>query len=64
MEEIKPREYYSVKELAEHWKVQPRTIQREVRRGEITTLKVGRQFRFTGESILEYKLRNRIRSKF
>ncbi|MFA4953323.1 MAG: helix-turn-helix domain-containing protein [Candidatus Pacearchaeota archaeon] len=58
MEEINTKEYYTTEEIAEHWKVEPRTIQREVRRGKLTAVRIGRQFRIKGENILEYETRN------
>ena len=63
MEEINPREYYGPIELAKYLKVQPRTIQREVERGNLPAIRIGRQIRFTGKSILEYIAKNQIKPK-
>ena len=62
MEKINPKRYYTPKEMAEYLKVQTRTITREVERGNLQGLRVGRQIRFLGESILEYIAKNQIRN--
>ena len=64
MKEINSQQYYSAKQLSQHWNVCQRTIERLVDRKEITALKIGRQFRIRGESILKYEARNLIKSKY
>ena len=48
-------EYYTPKELAEKWKLSPRTIERFVQRKELPALRIGRQLRFKKEWVDNYE---------
>ncbi len=63
MEEIEPNKYYTPNELSERYNVNTRTIARLIGRGELPALRIGRQLRVKGESILEYEARNTIKSE-
>ena len=45
------KEILTVQELAEYLKMNPKTLQRKAREGEIPAFKLGRQFRFDKEQI-------------
>lgn len=45
------KEIFTVQELAKYLKMNPRTLQRKARKGEIPAIKLGRQFRFDKEQI-------------
>ena len=55
---IEAEKYYTTEELSKYWQVSPRTITRMIKKQELHALRVGRQFRIKGESILEYEVRN------
>ena len=47
---------FTVKELADYLKVNPVTVYRMVRKGGIPAFKVGKEWRFKGESIKSWIL--------
>lgn len=47
--------FFTVKDLAERWKVSVFTIRRMVKAGKIKTTKIGRQFRFLKSDIEKYE---------
>jgi len=56
----KQDEFVTVEELADLLKVNPRTIQRIVRRKEIPAIRVGRQWRFRREWVGEWLEKNTV----
>ena len=54
-------EIFNVHELAEYLKMNPRTLQRKARKGEIPTIKIGRQYRFDKEQIQTWLSQQTIR---
>ena len=44
-------------ELAEEWDVSRRTVEREIKRGELAAFKVGATWRVKAEEILRYRNR-------
>ena len=64
MKEINPKKYYNVEQISDRWEVSARTIIRLIQDRKIGSLKIGRQYRILGESILEYETRNASKSKY
>ena len=54
------KEIFTVQELTEYLKMNPRTLQRKAREGEIPGFKLGRQFRFDKEQIDKWLQRSSI----
>lgn len=50
--EIKSNEVYTTKEAQKLLKVSPSTTMRLIKRGEIRTVKVGKQYRILGKELL------------
>mgnify|MGYP001610163573 CR=1 FL=1 len=55
MGKINREEFYTTKELADRYRVNKRTIERLILDGEIPAIKIGRQYRIKGESIIKYE---------
>ena len=46
---------FNIKTLAQRWGVHPVTVRRMAKRGEIKFFKVGDEFRFTKQAIMEHE---------
>jgi len=52
------RQVYTAQELSDWWNVSPRTIVRLVEQGEISAVRVGRQYRFKKEDVERFMENN------
>ena len=50
---------FTMLELAEDWQVSPRTVKREIERGELRATQVGRQIRIHPRDKADYEKKNR-----
>ena len=58
------KELFTVQELAEFLKMNPRTLQRKVREGEIPAIRLGRQIRFDKEQIERWLFHKTVAKSF
>jgi excisionase family DNA binding protein len=52
---ISLKKTFRVDELAREWNVSPRTIRREIDRGELDAFKVGDTWRISAEAVQKYQ---------
>ncbi len=63
LSEMAMKEYYLVREVAEHFRLSPRTIYRLIERGELAATRIGGSQRIPASEISNYKPRRRRRKK-
>ena len=57
------KEYQTIDELAEMYKVDRRTLYREIQKGRLVATRIGRQWRISPEAREDYESKNRNMSK-